>query len=106
MMIGELIQTSTTPVYSPPVPRGGDAGLFAIDALQVSTGSPSLAVDVEHKNYSDTSWTTAGAFAAITATGVTSKHISGLKEQVRLKFTMSGSGDWERIFVLEPSWED
>lgn len=106
MLIGELIQTSTTPVYSPPVPRGGDTGLFAIDALQVSTGSPSLAVEIQHKNYSETSWGSAGAFSAITATGLSTQSVSGLKEQVRLKFTMSGSGDWERIFVLDPSWED
>lgn len=106
MLIGELIQTSATAVYSPPVPRGGAAGLFAVDALQVSTGSPSLAVDIEHKNYADTSWTTAGSFSAITATGLSTQYVSGLKEEVRLKFTMSGAGEWERIFVLDPSWED
>ena len=42
----------------------------------------------------------------LTATGVPTVIGSELKEQVRIQFTMSsGSSDWVRAFVFEPSWE-
>lgn len=105
MLIGELNFNSATPVYTPIVSRFGESAVFVIEALQITGGTSSLAVDIEHKNRSDTSWTTAASFTAITTTGVKTKDASALKEQVRLKFTQSANaGDWSRVFVHPPLW--
>ncbi|MHC4952727.1 MAG: hypothetical protein ACYTGZ_02460, partial [Planctomycetota bacterium] len=91
--------------YSPSFPRGGEAALFSLDVTHKMGTAPSLAVSIEHKNFDDTSWTSAGAFTAITATGVASKDISGLKEECRFNFTATGTdGDAFHVIVAEPAW--
>ena len=93
-----------TGVYSPPFPSGGESALFSVEVL-AAIGSPSLAISVETKNTEDTTWGVAGSFTAITALGVAPKDVSGLKEEVRLKFTMSGTdGDAFNMLVPAPAW--
>ena len=77
--------------YSPPFGRGGNAAMFSMDVTHV-TATPSVTVTVEHKNTDDTAWTGAGGFAAITGVGVSTKDLSGLKQQIRFKFAFD-AGD-------------
>jgi len=91
--------------YSPSFGRGGEAALFSVEILGLM-GSPTITVDVEHKNEDDTTWASAGAFANITTTGVFTKDLSSLKEELRLKFTpvSASDGDGCNMMVAEPAW--
>ncbi len=93
---GELIFTNATTIYTVPEAPGGTRGLFALHIYQVGGTSPSLAVAIETKDVTDASWTNVGSFAAATAVGTIMKYASGLKQRVRLAFTMSGTNAWER----------
>ena len=53
---------------SPQFSRGGLAATFAIDVTHVSNIHQFM-VSIESRNSEDTTWTTIGAFANITATG-------------------------------------
>ena len=78
--------------------------MFSVETL-AKIGSPSLAIDVEHKNTEDTSWTSAGTFTSVTTIGVFSQDISGLKEEIRIKFTMTGTdGDAFNVLFPAPAW--
>ena len=100
-----VVMGGTVPFYSPTFLRGGEAALFSLDCTHKWGTSPSLAVDIEHKNMDDTAWASAGAFPAITTTGVASKDISGLKEQLRFKFLPTGNdGEAFHVVVPEPAW--
>jgi hypothetical protein len=108
MIVGTQIThdgTGTTAYYSPSFPRGGEAAVFSIDVTHVS-GSPIMGVTVEHKNVEDTSWGTADSFANITGTGLATKDISGLKEEIRLAFTFSSgaAGNFFHVIVPAPVW--
>ena len=93
-----------TSLYSPSFPSGGESALFSVEVL-AAIGTPSLAISIETKNTEDTTWGVAGSFAAITTLGVVPKDVSTLKEEVRLKFTMSGTdGDAFNLLVPEPAW--
>ena len=106
MIVGTLITVmGGTAFYSPSFPRGGEAALFSLEVTHKMGSSPSLAVSLEHKNEDDTTWTSAGAFTAITALGVASKDISGLKEELRFNFTPTGTdGEAFHVVVAEPAW--
>ena len=93
------------PFYTPPMDRGGPSGTFGVEVSHLAT-SPTLTVTVEHKNRTETSWTTAGSFAAISATGVFQKDLSGLKQQIRVatSFASGSAGDMVRIAVLPVMW--
>src|SRR5210317_1293862 len=106
MIVGtQLTVMGGSPFYSPSFGRGGEAALFSLEVTHKIGTSPSLAVSIEHKNEDDTSWAAAGAFTAITATGVASKDVSGLKEEVRFSFTPTGTdGDAFHVVVAEPAW--
>ena len=92
--------------YSFTFPRGGLAATFVLQALQKVGTTPSLAVAIEHKNQSDTSWASAGAFSAITAVGVYTVDITLIKEEVRISFTITATSAWEGYLLnlLAPSW--
>ena len=105
MVVGITLMYSTTPYYSPAFPRGGEAATFAVDVTH-KEGSPTFVVAVEHKNAEDTSWTTAGTFTAITATGLATKDVTGLKEELRLQYLFTGgsAGDFVHLVVPAPQW--
>ena len=93
-----------TSLYSPLFPSGGESALFSVEVL-AKIGSPSLAIDVETKNTEDTTWGVAGSFAAITGLGVATKDVSTLKEELRIKFTMSGTdGHAFNMLMPAPAW--
>lgn len=106
MIVGTQITVmGGSPFYSPSFGRGGEAALFSLDVTHKMGTSPSLAVSIEHKNEDETSWAAAGAFTAITATGVASKDISGLKEELRFNFTPTGTdGDAFHVVIAAPAW--
>ena len=81
--------------YTMPESRKGGSAIFIVDALTLNSTGP-LAVSVDHKNTEDTSWTALGAFAGISTTGVSTKYLSGIKEQIRFAVTFgagSAAGD-------------
>jgi len=107
MLVGTQVTVmgGTTPYFSPSFPRGGEAALFSLEVTHKMGSSPSLAVTIDHKNEEDTTWTAAGAFTAITATGVATKDLSGLKEELRFAFTPTGTdGDAFHVIVAAPAW--
>ena len=107
MTVGDLIivMGGVTPFYSPSFPRGGEAALFSIEVTHKWGTSPSLAVTIEHKNADETTWTTAASFSAITATGVATQDISGLKEELRISYLPTGNdGEAFHVLVAEPAW--
>jgi len=103
-MIGQTAMKGLT-AYSPWFDRGGPSATFVCDVIAIE-GSGQLDVDVEHKNYADTAATSAGTFTTMTAVGVSSKDIDGLKEQVRFKYTSGGTvnTEWVHFRMLNPSW--
>ena len=95
------------PYRTNPFPRRGLSALFSIQTTHVSgTGNPTLNAIVQHKNREDTSWTTAGSFAAIMGAGLKTLDVSGLKEEIRFSFTFGGgsSGAFLRVFIPPPAW--
>lgn len=95
--------------YSPEFPRGGLAAMFSLDVTNLVLGGASqLGVTVEHRNSEDTTWSSAGAFSAITATGAASLDVTGLKEIIRLSFVFTGgtpaATDAAHFIVQRPSW--
>lgn len=91
--------------YSPQFPRGGMAAVFSIETEFV-VGSPTLQVDVEHRNEDDTSWTVAGSFSGITAAGVSTADVTSLKEMIRLsyRFTAGVAAELVHVIVPAPAW--
>jgi hypothetical protein len=90
--------------YGPTFPRGGNAAVFAVEVFAADAGA-ALTVIVEHKNASDTSWTTLATLAGLTA-GVNTQTATGIKEQLRLSFAVTGTNAWDSVYanVLAPSW--
>jgi hypothetical protein len=91
--------------YSPSFEREGEAALFSVE-VYVFLGSPTVAIDVEHKNYDDTTWASAGSFSSITTVGVHTKDLSGLKEELRVKYTPTSAtnGDGCNMYMPAPAW--
>ena len=107
MIVGTQITVmgGAVPFYSPTFPRGGGAALFSLDVTHKIGSSPSLAVDIEHKNRDETTWASAVSFTAITATGVATRDAGGLKEELRFNFLPTGTdGDAFRVIVARPAW--
>ena len=107
MVVGTTIfKLDGNPYHSPSFPRGGLAGTFVVRTTHVS-GSPTVTITVEHRNAEDTSFSSAGTFANITATGTTEVDLSSLKEIVRFKYEFDvGDDATDAIhFVMQlPSW--
>lgn len=96
--------TGTAGYYSPPFGRGGEAAVFSIEVTH-RTGTPTLVFAVEHKSPEDMAWTSAGS-TSVSSTGVATLEVSGLKEELRLKFTFSSGslGNFVNILVPAPMW--
>ena len=92
--------------FTPEFPRGGLAALFSMEVTQLNGGA-TLLIDIQHKNSEDTSWSTLGTFTGITAAGTHTKDVSGIKEQMRLRFyfqTGDSAGDWFYVVPSSPAW--
>lgn len=109
MFEAQLLIASSEPtmVYSPWFPRQGDNAIFTLDLVD-ATGT--ILVEVFSKNTEDTG----DGGSALTpnsgsksSPGRTSFELSGnLKELVRYRFTVSGSGNWVLFRMLPPVWFD
>jgi hypothetical protein len=105
-LIGELLFKSTTAVYTGMTSRGGYAGEFYVDVLQLES-SATVDIDIEHKNFNEDTWATAASFTQISTATRHQKAASDLRQEVRLKVTVSGSaGAWVRVLFLPPVWKD
>jgi hypothetical protein len=110
MLIGEYIMRLTgLDQFSSPFGRGGQNAVFSIDVLDVPANGAALAIDVEHKNLEDTTWTTLGSFSSITSTGVKTLGVTGAKEMLRFNYSLSGgsgpdAADSFYINTLAPVW--
>lgn len=100
--------TGTTAVHTPSFPRGGLSATFVVEAILKAGTSPTLVVNVEHKNVEDTSWSSAGTFSDIGSTGVSTKDLSSLKEEIRFAFTFGAgsAGDFFYIVLPAPAWRE
>jgi hypothetical protein len=106
MVIGTLIRKmGAAAFYSPEFPRGGLSAVFSGEALG-EIGATTLGIELEHRNESDTTWSGAGAIAALTAVGVFSMDMVALKEILRIKYSFTGGsdGDGFRVLLSAPAW--
>jgi hypothetical protein len=107
MIVGMiLMKMAGLPYYSPTFARGGLAAVFSCQVFQVSGTSPTLDIDVEHKNIEDTSFVSAGTFTQFTAAGVDIKSLGSIKEQVRFKYVVGGTETYAAVHfnMLAPAW--
>jgi hypothetical protein len=90
--------------YSPPFRRGGEAAVFSIE-MTVRHGACTLVMEVEHRNIEDSSWSSVGN-VSVNALGAVTLDLSGLKEEIRFKFTFSAGalGNFVQIFLPAPMW--
>jgi hypothetical protein len=105
VVIGITLLKSATPYFSPTFGRGGLAALFACEVLQVGTGG-TLDIEVEHKNPEDVTFSSLGSFTQLTAAGVGTKDLVGVKEQVRFSYLVGGAQAWSYVHfnMLAPAW--
>ena len=108
MIIGQTLMKASVPYYSAWFPREGNAATFVLDCLGISGAS--LTVNVMHKNYGDIDYPVdqvAGAFSAVSATGTSTRRLTGLKELIRFEYNVVGSNsyDWVHFRMLRPAWE-
>ncbi len=108
MLIGTTIMKLDGDWYlSPQFNRGGLAATFACEVQRMVLGvGIALNVEVQHKNSSDTAWMLLGAFGAMAAIGVTTLEGSGIKEQVRFRYKVTGANAYDGVHFLmqAPSW--
>lgn len=105
MRIGEYVfKGSGATVYSSTFARGGLAAVFNGTVLQL-VGSPTLVVDVEHKNREDVSFSVLGSQSTIVA-GQFDVDLTGVKEEVRFAYKITATNAWEGVLLLmtRPTW--
>ena len=98
-------QTGAAVYYTPPIVREALQATFSVEATHfISAGA--IVVTVEHKDFADTSWTTADTFANISGVGIETLTVSALKEEIRLQFGFSGGNPsgFAHLVVTEPTW--
>jgi hypothetical protein len=98
-------QTGSAVFYTPPIAREATKAVFSLQTTHfVSAGA--VVVTVEHKDFADTLWATADAFADITAAGVKTLAVSGLMEELRFKIAFSGGNPlgFAHIVLAEVTW--
>ena len=96
---------TSTPYHTTSFPRRGQAAVFSLQVTHLSA-TTTLDVTVEHRNREDTSWSTAGSFATITSTGVSTVNLGSLKEEIRFALAVPPGvgGDWCRVYIAPPGW--
>lgn len=107
MVIGmTLMKLAGTAYYSPIFGRGGQGALFACEVFQVVGTSPTLVITVEHKNTEDVNFAILGTFDTLTAAGLGTKDLTGIKEQVRFKYVIGGTESYAafHFIMLAPAW--
>jgi len=92
------------PRFSPTFSRGGLGALFACEVFDNDPGV-TMSIAIQHKNHEDVLFTTLGTIAAM-AVGVNPLSLTGIKEEVRLAFTVNGANPEDTVYanVLAPAW--
>ena len=108
-IVGALIVSpgGSSPVYTKPMPRGGEAALVSVSVSEFESAGASLEIDVQTKNSNETSWSGAGTITSITSADVYSVGVSGLKQFVRLSINFgagASQGDLARLSAINFSW--
>ncbi len=107
MLVGQYFMRFGAGVYqySPTFPRGGLSAVFAVEVFALISGA-SLDVAVQYKNADETSWTTFGSAISVSTTGVHTLEVTGIKEEVRLRFSVGGADPSDTVYadVLAPQW--
>jgi hypothetical protein len=110
MIIGQTILApdgESVDHFTPWFSRGADNAVMAYELIRLFKGT--LAVTVYHKDYEDPGSSPAspsGSFSQLGSTGLFQANCTGLKELVRIKFTLT-SGDvgcFAAFRVLVPTW--
>jgi hypothetical protein len=105
---GDLLERESGVVYSIPVRTQTAFATFRVFVdRRGGNNPPTLLVTIEHRDGSSETWSSAGVFTPITATGLSQKSIqSGLKTWARLKCEESGgsSDGFVSAHVLPPVW--
>lgn len=110
MFIGQSLICSSgegSYVYGPWIPRQSDAVTFVAEVL-LKGGAFTLDIDLQHKNSedADSAATDLGSFTSITATGTTTKSVSGLKELVRYRYSPTATTEtWIHMRMNAPIWQ-
>ena len=109
MIIGDTLLANANKYYGPWLPGEGNAATFAIETI-ANGASTTFAVDVQTKNRDEPdpgSGTTIGSFEAITGTGTSDLHATGVKQLVRLQYAVSGAGSFRFVHfrVASVAWE-
>jgi len=105
MVIGMLLLKFGSPYFSPTFARGGLGAVFSAELLGLSAGS-SVDIEIQHKNIADLNFAVLGAIPTLSAAGTDFVNLTGIKEQVRLKYTVNGTTvlDGVNVNVLAPAW--
>ena len=107
MVVGTtLMKLAGTAYYSPTFGRGGLSAVFSCQVFQVAGTNPTFDIDVEHKNTEETTFGLLGSFTQFTAADVKTLGLSGIKEQVRFKYTVGGTEVYAAVHfnMLAPAW--
>ena len=90
--------------FSPTFGRGGLGAQFACEVFDNDPGV-TMSIAIQHKNHDDVNFTTLGSILAM-AVGVNSVNLTGIKEEVRLAFTINGANPEDTVYanVLAPAW--
>jgi hypothetical protein len=109
MIIGQTLLAGT--YLSPWFPRQGDSAVFSAEVIAIGS-SASLQVGIQTKNSEETDSPPTGANSgtlgttnSMTATGVGTVSVTGMKELVRF-FYLVGATNWVHFRVLPPSWRN
>ena len=105
MVIGTLLLKFGSPYFSPTFARGGLGAVFSAELLGLSSAS-SVDIEIQHKNTEDVSFAVLGAIPTLSAAGTDFVNLTGIKEQVRFKYTVNGTTtqDGVHVNVLAPAW--
>ena len=106
MLVGVTLINSSSSYYCPGFARAGETLSLTVEVMNLE-GSATLDIDVQHKNSGDTTWTSAGTFTQIGSTGISTEDVTGLKEQIRLKYDVGGTAnsDFVHFYVFAPTWK-
>ena len=79
-MIGSLVISpgSQSPVYSNPIPRGGLAAVFSAEVLELDAAGD-IEILLQHKNGSETSFSTLQTMGSIGSTGIQTVNVTGIR---------------------------
>jgi len=103
--IGQLLMTSSDPVYGPWMPRGGNRLLASWEVINIKDARPKLAVETKNTENDDAEAVELGVSEEAVSPGVFALLVSDCLELVRFRYAADGaSNDWVHLRNLPMSW--